>query len=95
MPVKAIAAQSIATSTTNQNFFITAENTFCKSISISWFLSIVLLTFIILSPLFNNYRRALFVSINKDKTSAELATMLGVKEFAIRMLKNQVAVLIH
>lgn len=48
--------------------------------------------FTIISPLYNNYRRALFVSINKDKTSAELATMLGVKEFAIKMLKNQVAV---
>ena len=48
--------------------------------------------FVILSPLFNNYRRALFVSINKEKSSAELASMLGVKEFAIRMLKNQVSV---
>ncbi len=48
--------------------------------------------FTILSPLYNNYRRALFVSINKDKTSAELATMLSVKEFAIKMLKNQIAV---
>lgn len=48
--------------------------------------------FVILSPLFNNYRRALFVSINKDKTSAELASLLGVKEFAVRMLKNQVSV---
>ena len=47
--------------------------------------------FVILSPLFNNYRRALFVSINKDKTNAELAALLGVKEFAIRMLKNQVS----
>lgn len=47
--------------------------------------------FVILSPLFNNYRRVLFVSINKDKTTAELASMLGVKEFAIKMLKNQVA----
>ena len=46
--------------------------------------------FIILSPLFNNYRRALFVSINKDKTPAELASLLGVKEFAIKMLKNQI-----
>lgn len=46
--------------------------------------------FVILSPLFNNYRRALFVSINKDKTSTELASLLGVKEFSIRMLKNQV-----
>lgn len=48
--------------------------------------------FTILSPLFNNYRRALFVSINKDKTTAELATLFGVKEFAVRMLKNQVQV---
>lgn len=48
--------------------------------------------FTILSPLFNNYRRALFVSINKDKTPAELALLLGVKEFAIKMLKNQVNV---
>ena len=48
--------------------------------------------FVILSPLFNNYRRALFVSINKEKTPAELASLLGVKEFAIRMLKNQVSV---
>ncbi len=47
--------------------------------------------FVILSPLFNNYRRALFVSINKDKTPAELASMLGVKEFAIKMLKTQIA----
>lgn len=47
--------------------------------------------FVILSPLFNNYRRALFVSINKDKPSAELASLLGVKEFAIKMLKNQVS----
>lgn len=48
--------------------------------------------FTILAPLYNNYRRALFVSVNKDKTSAELATMLSVKEFAIKMLKNQIAV---
>lgn len=48
--------------------------------------------FTILSPLYNNYRRALFVAINKDKTPAELATMLGVKEFAIKMLKNQISV---
>lgn len=48
--------------------------------------------FTILSPLYNNYRRALFVAINKDKTPAELATMFGVKEFAIKMLKNQISV---
>ena len=46
--------------------------------------------FTILSPLFNNYRRALFVSINKDKTTAEIAGLLGIKEFAVKMLKNQV-----
>ena len=48
--------------------------------------------FSILLPLYNNYRRALFVSINKDKTSAELANLLSVKEFAIKMLKNQLTV---
>lgn len=48
--------------------------------------------FMILSPLLSNYRRALFVSINKDKTPAELASLLGCKEFAIKMLKNQLAV---
>ena len=48
--------------------------------------------FTILSPLYNNYRRALFVAINKDKSAVELANMLSVKEFAIKMLKNQIAV---
>jgi DNA polymerase III delta subunit len=48
--------------------------------------------FALISPLFNNYRRALFVSINKDKSQAELASLLGVKEFAIRMLSGQVKV---
>ncbi len=48
--------------------------------------------FTILSPLYNNYRRALFVAVNKDKSSAELANMLGVKEFAIKMVKNQISV---
>ena len=47
--------------------------------------------FTILSPLYNNYRRVLYVSINSTKTAAELATLLGVKEFAVKMLKNQVA----
>ncbi len=47
--------------------------------------------FVILSPLFNNYRRALYVSINKDKSQAELASALGVKEFSIKMLKNQIS----
>lgn len=48
--------------------------------------------FTILSPLYNNYRRALFVAINKEKTMSELANLLSVKEFAIKMLKNQVDV---
>ena len=48
--------------------------------------------FTILSPLYNNYRRALFVAVNKDKTPAELASLLSVKEFAIKMLKNQIMV---
>ena len=47
--------------------------------------------FTILSPLYNNYRRALFVSINSTKTPTELALLLGIKEFAVKMLKNQVA----
>ena len=47
--------------------------------------------FMILTPLQNNYRRVLFASLNKDKTPAELANMLGCKEFAIKMLKNQIA----
>ncbi len=46
--------------------------------------------FQVLTPLYNNFRRALFVSINKDKTPSELASLLGVKEFAVRMLSNQV-----
>lgn len=47
--------------------------------------------FLLISPLYQAYRRALFVSINKEKTPAELASLLGVKEFAIKMLKNQVS----
>lgn len=48
--------------------------------------------FMLLSPLYNTYRRALFVSVNKDKSQSELASLLGVKEFAIKMLSNQVKV---
>ena len=48
--------------------------------------------FQLLSPLYNNYRRALFVSLNKDKSASELAKLLGVKEFAIKMLSNQVKI---
>lgn len=48
--------------------------------------------FSIIAPLYNNYRRALFVALSKDKSSAELASLLGVKEFAIRSLQNQIRV---
>jgi len=46
--------------------------------------------FQIITTLYNNYRRALFISLNKEKTSSEIATLLGVKEFSIKMLKNQI-----
>jgi len=45
--------------------------------------------FSILTPLYNNYRRVLYVSINKDKSDAELAALLSVKEYAVKMVKNQ------
>lgn len=48
--------------------------------------------FTIISPLYNNYRRALFVAINKDRSQSELASLLGIKEFAVRMLKSQTMV---
>ena len=48
--------------------------------------------FQILGPLYNSYRRALFISINKDKSNAELASMFGVKEFAVKMLESQTKV---
>ncbi len=48
--------------------------------------------FQVLSPLYNNYRRALYVAINKDKTPAEIAAALGVKEFAVKMLISQVQI---
>ena len=47
--------------------------------------------FSLLGSLYNNYRRALFVSINKDKTDDEIAALLGVKPYAVKMVKNQVA----
>jgi len=34
----------------------------------------------------------LFVALNKDMTSAQLASQLGVKEFAIRAMQNQIRV---
>jgi len=47
--------------------------------------------FSLLGPLYNNYRRALFVAINKDKTDDEIASLLGVKPYAVKMVKNQVS----
>ena len=43
----------------------------------------------VFAPLCNNYRRALFVAINKDKTVSELANLLKIKEFAVKMLAKQ------
>ncbi len=48
--------------------------------------------FTVIAPLANNYRRALFVALNKEKSAAELATMLGTKEYAIRQFANQIKV---
>ena len=48
--------------------------------------------FSIISPLYNNYRRALFIALNKDKTNAELASLLSVKEFAIKSMQNRIKV---
>ena len=45
--------------------------------------------FSILTPLYNNYRRVLFTAINSDKRDSEIAEALGVKEYAIKMCKNQ------
>lgn len=46
--------------------------------------------FWIISPLYNTYRRALFVSIHKNMTDSELAKLLQIKEFAVKMLRVQV-----
>ena len=46
-------------------------------------------SFSVLGPLYNNYRRALFVAINKDKTDDEIASLLGVKPYAVKMVRNQ------
>ena len=48
--------------------------------------------FTVLMPLYNTYRRALYAAINKDKTTQELANIFGVKEFAVKMLSNQIKV---
>lgn len=46
-------------------------------------------TFSLLTPLYNSYKRALYVAVNKDKTDSELASLLGIKEYAVKMSKNQ------
>ena len=43
----------------------------------------------LLALLYNNYRRLLFMGINKEKSTAELAEKLGVQEYAVKMLKKQ------
>ena len=48
--------------------------------------------FSILTPLYNNYRRVLFTAINQDKKDADIANALGVKEYAIKMCRNQARV---
>jgi len=48
--------------------------------------------FTIMTPLYNNYRRALFVALNKDKSAGELANLLSVKEYAIKVMQNQIKV---
>ena len=45
--------------------------------------------FSVLTPLYNNYRRVLFTAINMDKKDADIASALGVKEYAIKMCRNQ------
>ncbi len=47
--------------------------------------------FSIIVPLYNNYRRALYVAITPLADPA-LATKLGIKEFAVKMLRNQIKV---
>lgn len=48
--------------------------------------------FRLLTPLYNNYRRALFISINKEMQTQELAKALDIKEYAVKMMKFQVSV---
>lgn len=45
--------------------------------------------FSIISPLYSAFRRSLFITINKEKTDAELAKLLGVKEYAVKMQRAQ------
>lgn len=48
--------------------------------------------FSILMPLYNNYRRVLFTAINSTMSDRTIAESLGVKEYAIKMCRNQAKV---
>ena len=43
----------------------------------------------ILALVYSHFRRLFFVKLNKDRTNAELAKLLNVKEFAITKAKEQ------
>lgn len=45
----------------------------------------------IIALIYSHFRRLFFVKLNKDKTNAELAKLLNVKEFAILKAKEQAA----
>ncbi len=44
----------------------------------------------LLTPLYNSYRRALYVAINRAKSDEELAELLNVAPYAIKMTRGQV-----
>ena len=48
--------------------------------------------FSILLPLYNNYRRVLYTAINSTMSDKTIAESLGVKEYAIKMCRNQAKV---
>lgn len=48
--------------------------------------------FSIITPLYNTYKRALFIAINKELTDKELANYLQIKEYAVKMLRTQTRV---
>ena len=48
--------------------------------------------FKLLAPLYASYRRSLFVAINKEKSPSELASKLGVSEYAIKLYAKQSSV---
>ena len=42
------------------------------------------------SLIFSHFRRLFMVALNQDKSQSELAQMLGVKEYAVKMTQMQV-----